>query len=174
MKTTADFLQVWLSIYQESIQLCDAIDALPDDCECGDAEAHLEGRCPCCREHRQSSGAQTNKESCTVLLTRLRADLTFLCQDFALLATQIDTAVIGSQGLELRRGLFLAAGDLHKIAKTVDRLDEEVVGFRKSCDLSHLHSMKRTAIELRQHFIQLNVSLTASTDTGPSKGQEDL
>ncbi|MCI0606504.1 hypothetical protein L0156_26265 [bacterium] len=81
MEAPINFLDLWLEIYQEAIQLCDAINKLPDHCECGDADAHLEGRCPCCREHTSSTGDYAHTEDCTVLLTRLRADLTILCHE---------------------------------------------------------------------------------------------
>jgi hypothetical protein len=174
METSMNFWQLWIEIYQEAIHLCDAIDSLPDRCECGDADAHLEGRCPCCRERMQSTEARAHAENCTDLLTRLRADLAMLCQDFAQLATPIGTGAIGMKCLELRRGVFLAAEDLHKIAKVVDRLQEEVVGFRRSCDLAELHSIKHCATELREHFNQLNHSLVASQEARPQEGLEEL
>ncbi len=160
METTMNLLQLWLEIYQEAIQLCDAIDKLPDHCECGDADAHLEGRCPCCREHRQSTEIHAHAEDCTVLLTRLRADLAILCQDFAQLATPIGAAAIGMKCLELRRGIFLAADDLGTISKAVGRIQEEVVGFRRTCDLSELRGIKHRAADLREHFNRLNLNLT--------------
>ncbi len=174
METSMNFLQFWIEIYQEAIHLCDAIDSLPDHCECGDADAHLEGRCPCCREHKQSGEVLAHAENCTDLLTRLRADLAMLCQDFAQLATPIGTAAIGMKCLDLRRGIYLAAEDLHRIAKAVDRLQEEVMGFRRSCDLAELRGIKHRAPELREHFNQLNQSLVAGQKARPPESLEEL
>jgi|SRR3990172_1181622 len=158
--TTQDLLQIWCEIYQEAIQFCEAIERLPEQCECGDAEAHLEGRCPCCRNHTEQAGSHGHAESCTVLLTRLRADLNILCNDFTLLATPIGQAAVGAKCLELRRGIFLAAEDLHKIVKAVDLVHNEVAGFRHTCDLSELRILKRYCAELRDHFNHMNLSLT--------------
>lgn len=55
MQTTTDLLELWLEIYGEAVELCDVIDELPDHCERRDADAHLEGRCPCCRKHQQQT-----------------------------------------------------------------------------------------------------------------------
>ena len=174
MQTIMNFLQFWLEIYQEAIHLCDAIDGIPDHCECGDAVAHLEGRCPCCREHKHSGEVLAHAQNCTDLLTRLRADVAMLCQDFGQLATPIGNAAIGMKCLELRRGVFMVAEDLHKIAKAVDRLQEEVVGFRRTCDLAELRGIKQRAIELREHFNQLNVSLIADKEAKPPETLEEL
>lgn len=173
MTSISDFLKSWNSVDKEAIQLCDAIDNLPDHCECGDAEAHLEGSCPCCRGRTIVSEPHKQSTSCTVLLARLRADVTLLCQDFKQLATPLSGAEIGLQGLELRRGIFLAAEDLNRIATTVERLHKEVVGFRRSCDLLELHSTKRAATELRQHFHDLQISLPADR-VDPPTGAEKL
>jgi hypothetical protein len=174
METTMNFLQLWQEIYQEAIHLCDAIDSLPDHCECRDAVAHLEGRCPCCRQRKQSNEVRAQAENCTDLLTRLRADMAMLCQDFAQLATPIGTAAIGMKCLQLRRGVFMASEDLHRISKAVDRLQEEVVGFRRTCDLAELRGMKQGGTELREHFNQLNLSLVADRVAEPPETVEEL
>lgn len=174
MEITNEFLQLWLEIYKEAIHLCEAIDKLPDHCECRDAEAHLEGRCPCCREHKDLTEVLAHTESCTVLLTRLRADLTILSQDFGRVAMPISAATIGLGSLELRRGIYLAAEDLQRITKTVDRIQEEVAGFRRSCDLTELHGIKQRAKELREHFNQLNLTFAAGKEARPPEASEDL
>src|SRR3990172_5507483 len=103
--TTQDLLQLWCEIYQEAIRLCDAIERLPDQCECGDAAAHLEGRCRCCGKDQPAHG---HGENCSAILTRLRADVSIFCQDFAAIARPMGTAAAPDR-LELRRGIFLAA-----------------------------------------------------------------
>lgn len=153
--TTQDLLQLWCEIYQEAIHLCEAIEALPDQCECGDAEAHLEGRCRCCGKDKPAHG---HGENCSAILTRLRADLSIFCQDFAAISVPM-AAGVGPERLELRRGIFLAAGDLQQIVKGVERVNDAVVGFRRTCDLSELRGLKRHGSELREHLNQVQIKL---------------
>ena len=153
--TSQDLLQIWCEIYQEAIQLCEAIEALPDQCECGDAVAHLEGRCRCCGRDKPVHG---HGENCNAVLTRLRADLTIFCQDYAAISVPLSTG-LGPERIELRRGIFLAATDLDQIVKAVKRLDEAVVGFRRTCDLSELRGLKHHTAELREHLNQVQIKL---------------
>ena len=44
-------LQLWQNIGKEASDLATAVEPLPDACECGDADAHLGGRCACCGGH---------------------------------------------------------------------------------------------------------------------------
>lgn len=152
---TQDFLKVWLEIYQEAIQLCEVIEQLPEQCECGDAEAHLEGRCPCCSKDHAQHG---HGENCSAILTRLRADLSLFCQDFAAVSAPM-SAGVGTERLELRRGIFLAASDLQQIVKGITRLNEAVVGFRRTCDLAELRGLKRHSADLRGHLNQVQIKL---------------
>lgn len=168
MANERTFLTIWNSIYSEALQLFLSIHALPDECKCKDADMHLEGRCPCCLDRKQPQETSIHTENCSALLNRLRADLTMLCQDFTQIATTVENTAVGVECIELRRGVFLAANDLHKIAKTVDRLQEAVAGFRRTCDLMELRGMKHRAGEMKHHFDELNVRLTAGGKSGAS------
>jgi hypothetical protein len=153
--TAQDLLPVWCEIYQEAVQLCEAIERLPDQCECGDAEAHLEGRCRCCGKDKAAHG---HGENCRAILTRLRADLSMFCQDFAAISVPLATGV-GPERRELRRGIFLAASDLQQIVKGVNRVNEAVPGFRRTCDLAELRGLKRHSAELREHLNNVQLKL---------------
>lgn len=146
--TSPDFSELWSDIYQEAIQLCDSIELLPDQCACGDADAHLEGRCRCCGQNEPVHG---HGENCNTILERLRADLSMLCGDFSIIATPIGTA-LGPQYIELRRGIYLAAADLHQILKSVEQVSEAIAGFRRTCDLTELRGAKHHTAELRTHL----------------------
>ncbi|MCI0443998.1 hypothetical protein L0152_12395 [bacterium] len=146
--TSPDLSELWSEIYQEAIQLCDSIERLPDQCECGDADAHLEGRCRCCNQNEPAHG---HGENCNTILERLRVDLSMFCRDFSTIASPIESA-IGTEYIQLRRGIFLAAADLQQIVKTVERVSEAVAGFRRTCDLTELRGIKRHTAELRAHL----------------------
>lgn len=152
-----ELLQLWHQVYQEAVRFSVAIASLPEACECGDAEAHLAGRCRCC-VHR-SSPPHGASENCAASIERLRADISILCQDFSSVAGPLEEAALQTQQLELRRGVFLAASDLQRIVAALEQVSAAIVGFRSSCSLTEMQRIKRYTALLRQHCDQLNAQL---------------
>lgn len=151
--------QLWHNIYQEAVQLADSVERLPDACECGDADAHLEGRCHCCNSNRDARGQQVAGENCNSLLARLRADLTMLSQDISLAGPPVEAFAHDRQQLELRRGVFLAANDLQELVETFKRVTESVAGFRRDCAVSRMRAIRRHCAELRDHCERVDAEL---------------
>ncbi len=60
-----DLMQQWSNVYQEALALAEEIEQLPDECPCGDADSHLNGRCPCCGTHPHANVPHTHSLSCT-------------------------------------------------------------------------------------------------------------
>jgi hypothetical protein len=154
-----DLTQLWQSILEETVELAAALDRLPDECECGDADAHLEGRCPCCSAHGQAGGRHASGVNCDVVLARLQADLSMLCEDLALAGPPTEAAALEKQRLELRRGVFLAASDLQQTVETFKKISESVAGFRIDCVVSRMRAIKRHSAELREHCELVNAEL---------------
>ena len=163
MSAAEQLLQAWRLIFQEGIQLCDGINQVPDACACKDADQHLDGQCDCKPRQSQPGDGPGEAESCSVILARLRADLTLFSQDFGNLAVPL--ANPAESGLELRRDVFFTITDLQRIMDAVERLDKAVVGFRRTCDLLQLHRLKQRGVELREHLTQLNKLLDPPTAT---------
>ena len=156
-----DLLQLWQSIYQEAVQLAETVERLPDRCECGDADAHLEGGCRCCdRSERTGEQARSGK-NCNQILARLRADLTMLSEDFAVAGPPLEASAFEKQRFELRRGVFMAAVDLQQILEAFKRVSESVAGFRRDCALSRMRTVKRCSAELRDHCERVNGELAS-------------
>jgi hypothetical protein len=156
---TVDLLQQWQNVYQEAISLVEEIENLPDECPCGDADAHLNHRCPCCGTHTQASHGRNHSQSCTELLVGLRADFALLCEDFTRTAGPMRAVALGTRWTALRRDVVFTADDLQKIAGALERVDHAVLGFRRSCAVSEMRSLKRACAELRVHCEALNREL---------------
>ncbi len=154
-----DLTQLWQSISEETVELAAAVERLPDKCECGDADAHLEGRCRCCSAHAQAGGRRDTGVNCNVVLARLQADLTMLSEDLALAGPPTETAALERQRHELRRNVFLAASDLHRAAEIFQRVADSVAGFRIDCAVSRMRAIKRHCAELREHCERVNGEL---------------
>ncbi|MEW6213540.1 MAG: hypothetical protein AB1631_34915, partial [Acidobacteriota bacterium] len=80
-----DLLQLWQSIYREAVQLAETVKHIPDECKCGDAAAHLGGRC--CGGEKEGRG---DSDNCNEILARLRADLMMLSMDFSTVGPPIE------------------------------------------------------------------------------------
>ena len=149
----------WRDIHEGAVRLCDTIERLPDECPCGDPDAHLEGQCPCCGGHPQQHIASGRHAGCTELLSNLRADFMLFVHDFKASVDPLETEVPDARRAEVRRGLFLAATDLDPVLRKLDGIDEAVVGFRRTCAVSDMKQLKRLARSLHEHFEQLNRSV---------------
>ena len=154
-----ELLGLWQNIHREVVQLAETVEKLPDGCECGDADAHLEDRCACCDIHRQAGPGHARAESCDSLLARLRADLTMLSEDVAIAAPPMEAAALEKQRFELRRGVFLAVSDLQRIIESFKKVTEAVAGFRRDCAVSRMRAIKHHCAELRQHCDEVNSEL---------------
>lgn len=155
-----ELLKLWQNIHQEASNLATAIERLPDECECGDADAHLGGRCPCCRGH-MTGGNPADGQNCLSIITTLRADVSALGQDLSIAGPALGASALQRQQQELRRGLFLAAGELEAILEAFKRVTESVVGFRQECTISRMRAVKRRCIEFRAHCDRVNAELLA-------------
>lgn len=156
---TVDLMQQWRNVYQEAIALVEEVERLPDECPCGDADAHLNRRCRCCGSRGHASQPQAHSQSCTELLACLRADFALLCEDFTRMAGPMRTVAFETRWTSLRRDVVFTADDLQKIADSLDQVDQAVVGFRSTCAVSEMRSLKRACGELRVHCAALNGEL---------------
>ncbi|MBI4455537.1 MAG: hypothetical protein HY644_06520 [Acidobacteria bacterium] len=156
-----DLLEQWQSIYREAIQLAEAVERLPEACECGDADAHLEGRCRCCASHEPTGEHHGSGENCSAILARLRADVTMFSHDFSTMLSLCSESIPPTQRVELRRGIFLAAGDLEQIVDAFRGLNSAVVGFRRNCALTEMRRLKHQCAQLREHCERVNMELAA-------------
>ena len=155
-----ELLRLWQNIYREANDLVTAVERLPDECECGDAEGHLRGRCPCCGGHSPGTGS-ADRQDCVETISQLQADLTLLSQDVSLAAPALNATALKSQRVELRRGVFLAASDVDAIVEAFRRLGEAVTGFRRECTIARMRAVKRRCVELRDHCEHVNAELQA-------------
>lgn len=169
MPTAIALQEFWQRVYEEAIRLCDAVQGLPDQCECSDAAGHLEGRCRCCLHNLPAPGSAHQSENCALILSRLRADLSLFCQDFAHVSGPLDEAAAAAGEVELRRDVFFAASDLQRIVRAVDRVSDAVVGFRNTCSILELRGLKHRCLELRQHCVELNTGIAGAANR-PQEG----
>jgi hypothetical protein len=142
------FEERWRPFHEGITELARRIGALPSECACADADAHLEERCRCCGA--AVSGQRSGARTCLDILGTLKAEIGVLHQLYAQLS-EPSTRGTEDAGRELTRILFLTASDLEAISDDLDHIHEAVVGFRRRCGLTEMKKLKRHAAVLRQH-----------------------
>lgn len=154
-----DLIEHWRQVHREAIRFCESVERLPVGCPCGDAPAHLQERCRCCgSEARGEAGAPA--ETCQETLARLGADVSALCRDFRHVAAPLNQATRDETGAA-RRGILLAAGELQQMALELDRAGETVLGFLRTCAVSHLRILEKHAAALRTQCDRVNAAVDA-------------
>lgn len=154
-----DILGKWRDVYEEAVRLCQSMEHVPEECPCGDADAHLAGRCACCGGHAQKHQEHPTGQSCKGLLASLRAEVVLFCEDFKRTAGPLEEAARDEVRPELRRDIFLTAADLEQLLATLDEANETVAGFLRTCTVSDLKRVKRHSVSLRAHCERLNSRL---------------
>ncbi|MCI0567368.1 MAG: hypothetical protein L0Z52_04140 [Acidobacteria bacterium] len=152
----------WQEVSEEVGRLCDALEKVPEACECGDAESHLEGGCRCCHGHASAGTISPGRPHCGERIEQLRADLALLCEDFKRAAGPFHKEATGEGRGQLRRELLLVAGDLSRMMAALEDLDRAVVGFQRTCSLSDMKGVKRHAAALLVHCRKVDAELARS------------
>lgn len=165
-----DLLSLWWSIGWEAMELCDTVERLPDVCACGDAEAHLEGRCRCCNRHRPIEEGPEREENCSAIIARLRTDLRILANEFKSTAGPVEALALVKGDVELRRGIFLTPNDLQQVLVVFARITESVAGFRMNCSITQMQRMKRYCVELKEACRRINRELLGEEKDEGSNG----
>lgn len=143
-----DLLSAWRKVSAGASQLFEAVDRLPEECQCANGDDHFDQNCECCGGHERKAGHSRSDENCSAILSRLRADTALLAKDFSALAGPLELAAFATQSVELRRGVILTAVDLERVVQAFERLDHAVMGFRRNCTATDLKRIKSRCFEL--------------------------
>lgn len=147
----------WRDILEDVRALCTSLNALPDDCACGDGVSHLSGGCACCSAPH--AGRIPICADCGALLAQLRPRIVTLTTD-TMRFFPVVRILLQSPELAPAR----ADGDQieHHIAAvmhTFDRLVLEAGEFQDGCRASHLRVLKDTATALQTECDRLAARL---------------
>lgn len=164
-----DLSSAWRNVSDGAAQLHEAVNRLPEECQCANGDEHFDQRCECCGGHEQLAGSMASGENCSVILSRLRADVALLARDFSALAGSLEQAAVATQSVELRRGVVLTAVDLERIVQAFERLDHAAMGFRRTCAARDLKRVKLRCVELRVHCERISALLEDDTHPDPSE-----
>lgn len=167
-------LNRWRAILDNVRHLCRSLNAMPDECACGDGRSHLVGSCRCCDPHRAHSDRIPHCENCDALLAALRpviADLTVETYQFfpdvlEFLGLRPQRAKRATRDAREQHIAVVARQDaaigverrLASVIRTLDRLILASEEFRTGCRLSHLQALKAAARDLLREVERLDHS----------------
>ena len=144
----------WRDILDDIRELCQNLNALPDQCTCGDGVSHLSGACVCCSAPH--AGRIPICADCGTLLSHLRPriiDLTVDTMRFfpvvRILLQSPELATARAEGGRVEQ--HIAA-----VMRTFDRLVAEAGEFQDGCRASHLRVLKNTANALLRESDRLS------------------
>jgi hypothetical protein len=135
----------WRDVYDDIKTLCRTLADVPEGCQCHDASAHLNGRCPCC-----GTAAVYRVPACGTCdeqLERLRPAIDTLTVDrsrFLPVVREIlerRDAKLGDSVKSIDRGAML-------LAASFERLLMAVAAFRTDCRLTHVRDLKDAGADL--------------------------
>lgn len=134
-------------IYFDAEKLRVELDRIPPQCDCGDADAHLSGKCCCSTSERPQS------KGCLSHLERLRGKIEWFREDLHREGREFRPERL-PDGVEGRLSLVINLID--NLSLSLKHLEADINEFRSSCAHSALDRMKRKSDELAGYLEELN------------------
>ncbi|MBY0493342.1 MAG: hypothetical protein K2Y23_03935 [Cyanobacteria bacterium] len=136
----------WRDILDDIRDLCQNLDALPDQCTCGDDVSHRSGACVCCSAPHASRIPICG--DCGTLLAHLRPRIVDLTVDtmrfFPVVRILLQSPELAPARAEGER----VEQHIAAVMRTFNRLVAEAGEFQDGCRASHLRVLKNTASAL--------------------------
>ena len=134
----------WRDLLDDIRDLCRNLNALPDQCACGDGDAHLSGTCVCCSS--SSRGRIANCADCRMQVAQLRPRVVTLTADAMRFFPVVRILLQQSPpGAPARREGANVERHIASVIRTFDRLVIKAGEFQDGCRASHLRVLKDTA-----------------------------
>ncbi len=134
-------------IYFDAENLHQELDRIPPQCDCGDADAHLSGKCCCSTSERPQS------EGCISHLERLRGKIEWFREDRRRGGKGFRPGRL-SNGAEGRLSLVINLID--NLSLSLDQIKADLDEFRTNCAHNALERIKKRGSELARHTAELN------------------
>ena len=133
----------WRDILDDVRDLCQHLNALPDQCTCGDGVSHLSGACVCCRAPH--AGRIPVCADCGTMLSKLRPRIVTLTTDTMRFFPMVRVLLESQNLAPVRAEGERVQHDIVAVMRIFDRLVIEAGEFQTGCRASHLRILKDTA-----------------------------
>ena len=133
----------WRDIMDDIRDLCQNLNALPDQCTCGDGVSHLSGACVCCGAPH--AGRIPICADCSTLLSGLKPRIVTLTTDTMRFFPLVRILLLSPELVPARAEGEHVEQHIAAVMRTFDRLVAEAGEFQDGCRASHLRVLKNTA-----------------------------
>ena len=143
----------WRDILDDVRQLSRCLAAMPAECRCGDATAHVSGSCPCCPA-TDVAGA-VSCDDCTARLAVTGAHIDALVADTMRFFPAFTHILVGTHPPDVQSAADEVQHEIGALVRTFERLIVTAEAYLIGCRGSHLPTLKLTAQDLHAHAEQL-------------------
>lgn len=143
----------WRDILDDVRTLSRCLAAMPDQCRCGDASAHVGGSCACCQA---ADVARTVAcDDCTALLAVSGAQIDALVSDMLRFFPAFTHILVGTHPLAVQGAADEVQHEIAALVRTFQRINVAAEAFRSGCRTAHVPMLKQAARDLHAHAEQL-------------------
>lgn len=160
------------NVFFSAERLATDLDHVPPYCKCEDAIAHLDGRC-CCTINPKESSKSGSTKGCTEQLERLEVDVRWAQDALKRGKLSLDP---GEESEELSREFAQIANSVDGLGLRLEQLTAQLGEFQGTCSNNALWRVKQMSTDLRgyaREFLHtLNKSDLPQTSSGTSGVQQ--
>lgn len=143
-------------VYFDAMHLQEAIEAIPPQCDCWNAEAHLAADCCCVAKPDSMAGTMALRQGCLVHLGKLNKSLGTLRAnwEYQSWGDQREEHEDVDPKLQLRVSQVLSLCRL--LEMTIETLEERIEQFKASCLQADLQRLKESGADLEKLVTEMN------------------
>lgn len=140
-------------VYFDAMQLWETLEAIPPECDCWDAEAHLAGQCCCVSAASGATGSEgALQQGCFARLESLNKNIEVLREDLHRERQQLRP----EETAEVQRPVLLIENLVRNLDSTVELIEDRLKQFQATCAHADLQRVKESSGDLQARITKLN------------------
>ncbi len=149
-------LQKFQDVYFDAMHLQEVLAAIPPECDCWNAAAHLAAKCCCVAKPGSIASTMASQQGCLVHLGKLNESLGKLRADWEYQSwgTQRDEHEYVEPKLHSRISQVLSLCRL--LETTIETLEERIEKFKATCAHTDLQRLKESGADLEKLVTEMN------------------
>lgn len=143
-------------VYFDAMHLQEALEAIPAECDCRNAAAHLAAECCCVARPGSIASTMASRQGCLVHLGKLNKSLGTLRADWEYQSwgDQREEHEDVDPKLQLQVSQVLSLCRLLEV--TIETLEERIEQFKASCLQAELQRLKESGADLEKLVTEMN------------------
>ena len=149
-------LQKFQDVYFDAMHLQEALEAIPTECDCRNAAAHLAATCCCVAKPGSIASTMATQQGCLVHLGKLNQSLGTLRADWEYQSWEAHREEREYIEPKLQSRTSQVLGLCRLLEMKIETLQEQVEQFKASCLHADLQRIKETAARLKKLVTEMN------------------